>query len=161
MEFLKYFSYEKFSKYVLDEIKEITKEADDINIKINREKLDKLINVLEKKVKQIETKYKIKDRIVPSSGDEALVMQFRDLFNLYAQRLKQLKEVTDRPYDKYEVVAILNRLEEDIEETIEITKEKKLSLIGIGSFIFIILTGIITAIIIPTIKHKKKKKNKI
>ena len=151
MEIFQYFSYVNFSKYVLEELKYISKEGDDITIKIDRERLNKLINELEKKVDELN---KNKNKL--SSVKE----RFRDVLNEYIENLNELKNIINRDHDKYEIVAILNKLEDNLEKTIEISKKVKLSLYGVVSIIFLILSGILSAIIIPTIKHKKKKKKK-
>ena len=139
-------SYEKLYKYVLEELEEISKERDDINIKINKDRLNKLIDELEKKVEELKSKKKSES-----------IKVFITYFDKLIEQLKELKKITDRPYDKYEIEPILKKIKEITETMLKIIKYEK---IGVGSIIFIILSGILTAIIVPTLKSKNKKKKK-
>src|SRR5579885_2700077 len=127
--------YEKIYKDVLEEMEEISKERDDINIKIDKKRLNNLIDELNKIVEELKRKKsKVNNQIIKNN--------FKKIIN----DLIEIRELTYHPYFKY-----------DIEQNFKYIKRQKIGVSVFSSIILVLLGGILTAIIAPTLKSKKLK----
>src|SRR5579885_3180433 len=139
-------SYEKIYKHVLEEMEEISKERDDINIKIDKKRLNNLIDELNKIVEELKRKKsKVNNQIIKNN--------FKKIIN----DLIEIRELTYHPYFKYEIEQKLNKLKYDMEENFKYIKRQKIGVSVFSSIILVLLGGILTAIIAPTLKSKKLK----
>src|SRR5579885_1392675 len=117
-------SFEKIFKHVLEELEEIYKE-----------RLNNLIDELNKITEELKNK--------KSNINEKLIIYFEIIIG----DLKKINEITDRPYDKYEIEPKLKKIKDEMKELIKISKITKISIAGITSGILVLLGGILTAII--------------
>ena len=139
-------SFEKIYKHVLEELEEISKEKDDINIKIDKKRLNNLIDELNKIVEELKRKKsKVNNQIIKNN--------FKKIIN----DLIEIRELTNHPYFKYEIEQKLNKLKYDMEEIFIFIKRQKIGVSVFSSIILVLLGGILTAIIAPTLKSKKLK----
>ena len=140
--------YEKIYKDVLEEMEEISKERDDINIKIDKKRLNNLIDELNKIVEELKRKKsKVNNQIIKNN--------FKKIIN----DLIEIRELTYHPYFKYEIEQKLNKLKYDMEENFKYIKRQKIGVSVFSSIILVLLGGILTAIIAPTLKSKKQHLN--
>jgi len=135
-----------FFKMVMNELKNVFKEGAE-KIKINEDQLDKLIEELKNKIKIVDDKIKsYKDKGVPTRYKD-----FRESLNNVKEHLENIKEAED-PTEH------IKALKNDLVKLSKLTGKEKLTVFGVYSTFFLILTGILTAIIVPSLKHKTKKK---
>jgi len=151
MERFKLIRWKSFLKNVKSELKKIVANIEKTGkneINVDDKKLSKLIEELDNKIDESITYFKEtyiqKGLKVPKEHDEftdALIQIKRDLIDI-----------------KKDPKAKINSIITEIERVGKLSGKEKLSIFGVVT-IFVILGGILTAIILPTIKHKKKKKH--
>jgi len=88
-------------------------------------------------------------------------IKFKNELIKLRENMEKISELTIDEFDYIKLKNLLKDITENLENLSKFSRNEKIATYGAISILFFILIGILTAIIVPTLKSKHNKKNKI